>query len=350
MNKGKLSDQGFKDLFQSRFGYDSEKIVVKPNFGKDVALVDLGENYMAMASDPLSYIPNLGAKKSAELSIFLVANDIVTTGVMPEYLQMVLNLNENFTTKSFDEYWYHIHTICEELGISITGGHTGVVAGQNTTIIGGGTMISVAEKSKFIRSDQARNGDLLLMSKKAAISATAILGLNFPKTAQKSLAKNNNDYFEDLFSQISVLEEGKLAGLFNQKYVEKPIHAMHDITEGGVLGAVYEMCVANDLGVKLNADEIPVDEEQRLLCEKFSLNPIEIIGAGSMLMAVSPKYVDDLVAYFNQNQLDLTPIGEFTLSEKGKKYTQNGKMCEIQYLDRDPYWEAFFTAVQNNWK
>lgn len=350
MNKGKLSDQGFKDLFQCKFGYDSEKIVVKPNFGKDVAFIDLGDKYMAMASDPLSYIPNLGAKKSAELSIFLVANDMATTGVMPEYLQMVLNLNESFTTSMFSEYWQHIHSICNELEISITGGHTGIVAGQNTTIIGGATMISVAEKNRFIRSDQAEKGDILLMSKKAAISASAILGLNFPETAKAVFIKNNNHYFEKLFSQISVVKEGKLAGLFNQQFSEKPIHAMHDVTEGGILGAVYEMCVANGLGIKLNTKAIPVDNEQQQLCDKFSLNPIEIIGAGSMLMAISPEYVNRLIEFFDQNQLQLTPIGEFTPATEGKQYSRDGRMCEIQYLDRDPYWEAFFTAVQNAWK
>ncbi|MRJ10685.1 AIR synthase [Ornithobacterium rhinotracheale] len=350
MNSGKLNAQGFKELFQSRFGYDSEKIVVKPNFGKDIALIDLGENYMALASDPLSYIPNLGAKKSAELSVFLVANDIATTGVPPQYLQLVLNLNENFTHEAFDAYWQHLHALCEKLKISISGGHTGVVAGQNSTIIGGGTMISVAEKSRFIRCDQAQAGDILLMSKKAAISATAILGLNFPVTAHEVLAKDSGKYFEDLFSQISVMEEGKLAGLFNQKNVAKPIHAMHDVTEGGVLGAVYEMCVANDLGIMLNADAIPVDGEQQLLCQKFLLNPAEIIGAGSMLMAVSPEAVNDLIQYFAQNQLMLTPIGEFTPAENGILSWQGGEMKEIRYSERDAYWEAFFNAVEKGWK
>lgn len=351
MKDGKIGAEGFKRLFQGRFGSECPEQLVAPGFGKDISLVDLGNSQaMAMASDPLSYIPSLGAKKSAELSVYLVANDMATTAVMPQYFQMVLNLNEDFTESLFEEYWSHLHQICQQLNISITGGHTGVIPMQNTTIMGGGTMIAVAPTDHFIRPDGVQEGDVLLMSKKAAISSTAILGLHFKETAHNLLGDESCSYLEELFNQISVIKEGDLAGKYHQQSSEKPIHAMHDVTEGGILGAVYEMAQANQKGVVVHTEKIPLGSNQQLICDQFQLNPLEIIGAGSMLMAVDPKAVEDLNSYYQSNGIDLTEIGVFTSSNKDCILKNSKGEQKFIPKEKDPYWEAFFTAYQNGWK
>ncbi|MBV7441416.1 AIR synthase [Weeksellaceae bacterium TAE3-ERU29] len=351
MKSGKISAEGFKQMFQSRFGFERKNELITPGFGKDISLIDLGNGKaMVTASDPLSFIPKLGAKKSAELSVYLISNDMATTGVMPQYFQMVLNLNENFTEQDFEDYWEHIHLVCKELKISITGGHTGIIPGQNSTIAGGGTMISIAGKNDFIRCDEVKDNDILLMSKKAGISSTAILGLHFNETAKQMIGENSETYFEDLFSQISVYQEGKLAGEFNQKEKTKPIHAMHDVTEGGILGAIYEMCEANHAGIIIEEDLIPVDEEQKLLCEKFQLNPLEIIGAGSMLMAVEEKSVEKIIQFYRENDVKLTAIGRFSKNDLERKIKSKNQERELIFNEKDPYWDAFFKAFSENWK
>lgn len=351
MKNGKLGAEDFKELFQSRFGYALAGQMIKPSFGKDVSLVDIGDGKaMATASDPLSYIEKLGAEKSAALSVYLVANDMATTGVMPQYFQLVLNLNEGFTKEKFDAYWQQVHLLCEKNYIAITGGHTGVIPMQNSTVIGGGTMISIADRKDFICCDKVEENDVLLMSKKAAISSTSILGLFFPKTAKEAVKNATSDYFSSLFEDISVLEEGRLAGLINKKYPSKPIHAMHDVTEGGILGAVYEMCVANKKGIKVFADSIPLDVEQKELCQKFEIDPLRSIGAGSMLLSVTPKYVNEVISFYKDNGITLTEIGEFSPLEKERSLVVQNREEALVMWDKDPYWEAFFNALSQNWE
>src|SRR3546814_18921489 len=101
---------------------------------------------MAMTSDPLSLIPSLGLEASAWLSVHLMANDMATTGYAPQYAQFVLNLPETLSSADFEAYWQYIHRYCTEIGTAITGGHTGKVAGQNSTVSGGGTMVAIAQE------------------------------------------------------------------------------------------------------------------------------------------------------------------------------------------------------------
>src|SRR5690606_30673729 len=143
----------FEDTILRNCGYRRPEVSTGPSFGVDVAVIDLPNGLaMALASDPLSLIPSLGLEESAWLSVYLMANDIATTGNLPMYAQFVLNLPGEFSKADFKTYWNHIHTICNKLGVAITGGHTGFIEGQNSTIAGGGTLINIALKEQILVS------------------------------------------------------------------------------------------------------------------------------------------------------------------------------------------------------
>ncbi len=344
MAGGKISPSKFKDFFGGSFGRSSSNIIAGPAFGVDTALVAIdGGLAMAMASDPLSYIPGLGAEKSAWLSVHLTANDVATSGVMPQYFQMVLNMPDYLSEEEFRDYWQHLHSFCEDAAIAITGGHTAFVPGQNSTISGGGTMVAISKRENFLTSQMARPGDVLLMTKQAAISAVAILGLNFPKKMIEIFGETKRDYFERLFYQISIMPEAKIAAQLNKE--KQIIHAMHDVTEGGVLGAAYEFCTAAGLGIEVDLGKIKTNEISAEVCRAFSLPPERIIGAGSLLMAVDPNFADQIIEHFNKENIDVTEIGRFLSDSEAKIIFDNDGRYPLVYLEEDPYWEAFSKAI-----
>lgn len=345
--KGKITSDDFNELFRGKFGYENEKVIQKPGFGVDISWVDLGSQILISASDPLSYIPILGAEKSAWLSVQLTVNDIITSGIPPQYFQMVLNLNENMSHKDFTLYWDEIHRLCEKMNISITGGHTGTIAGQNTTISGGGTMMAIADKKHAICSSKAKEGDLLLMTKQAGISSCAILGLCFPNKMNAIFGKEMSAYFEDLFYKTSVYKEGKIIGELNK--IKKTVNAMHDVTEGGILGAAFEMAVASKKGILLLDNKILTDDIQNELCDYLELNPHEIIGAGSMLMSVNKNEVDTVLSLMQEAEIPTSIIGEFKNENEGYFIQKNDTKKQITVKNKDPYWEKFAWALQNNW-
>jgi hydrogenase maturation factor len=193
-NSGKIASTTFKEVLLPKCGFYRKEIIVGPQFGVDTAVIDLGnEMAMAISSDPLSLIPTLGLKESAWLSVHLLANDMATTGFSPMYAQFVLNLPVTLALSDFEIYWNYIDAFCKEIGVSITGGHTCQIEGQNSTISGGGTMFLNAPKNKIITSNNAQPGDVIIVTKETALLSTSILAMSFPETV---ISKLGNDIYE----------------------------------------------------------------------------------------------------------------------------------------------------------
>jgi hydrogenase maturation factor len=343
---GKIHQSFFEETILQQCGFPRKEVSTGPGFGVDVSVVDLPNGMaMALTSDPLSLIPSLGLKESAWLSVQLMANDMATTGHAPMYGQFVLNLPAHFSSTDFKTYWNHIHQFCKEINLSITGGHTGFIEGQNSTIAGGGTFITVAPKEKILISRNARAGDIILMTKQSAITSSAILAMSFPEIVKNKLGKEIYDSGCDLFYRSSSLKDALLA---MESFGE--VTAMHDVTEGGVLGAIYEMSVASGNGATIDDSLLPIGETQKQICQLFGIDPRYCVGAGSMIIAVKRGSEKRVIDRLQKEKIECTAVGEFTLKEKGIKLLKNGVASDMPYFEKDPYWEAFFSAYKNGWK
>lgn len=345
---GKIEHSFFKQFIQNNCGKSRSEVIVGPQFGVDVSIVNLPNGQaMAMASDPLSLIPSLGLRESAWLSVHLAANDIATTGFAPMYGQFVLNLPSQFQQKDFQIYWEYIHRFCSEMGLSITGGHTGFIEGQNSTIAGGGTFITIAKQNELLTSKYAQPGDAILVTKSCAISTASILAMSFPKTVKNKAGMEHYHNACEMFYDISVLNDALTATSGKDR---SKVTAMHDVTEGGVLGAIYEMAVASDNGALIYTEKLPIDETQLKVCEVFSLAPSYCTGAGSMIITCKKESVTQIISKLNERNISCTEVGEMTEKNLGIKLSQQDKESDLIYHEKDPYWEAFFTALKLGWE
>lgn len=342
---GKVSSEVFKEDVLNFCGAGRKEVIHGPRFGVDTAMVDIGNgDALAISSDPLSLIPSLGMKVSAWLSVHLLANDMSTTGFGPQYAQFVLNLPLSLSREDFQEYWKHIHSLCEEMEISITGGHTGQIPGIESTISGGGTFFLKAPKNQILTSSLAKAGDAIILTKHAAISSTSLLAMSFPETVQSALGKKIQQTAADNFWKLSVLKEARLAHQTLTPHQE--LHAMHDVTEGGILGAIQEMANASGLGFSVNAADIPVPTEVQQVSELFGIDPLISIGAGSMIMAVTPESENKLINRLKDEGIPAVSIGTFTNSPKNTLLDKSGGSSNFEFNGIDPYWGAFFKALQ----
>jgi len=346
---GKINEEYFKKVILPNSGFSRKEVLVGPRFGVDVALVELpNEMAMALTSDPLSLIPTLGLQESAWLSVHLMANDIATTSFAPMYLQTVLNLPTSISDAQFREYWQHIDRFCKQIGVAITGGHTGSIEGQNSTISGGGTMITIAPKNRLLTSNNAQIGDSIIMTKQCAMSSVAILAMSFPETIRQKLGTETAQKAIDLFYQTSVLEEASVVNTLNDK--EIIVNALHDVTEGGVLGAVFEMSVASGLGVEIQTNKLNVSPTAISVCDLFSLDPRYCIGAGSMILSVNKQHEELALYALRANQIEANVIGHFVEASKGHRIIENDELKPMPYYETDPYWAAFFEAFKRGWQ
>lgn len=346
---GKIGHHVVEDLVRPKCGFPREEVRVGASFGVDVSLIDLpGDMEMALTSDPLTLIPSLGLEESAWLSVQLMANDMATTGYPPMYGQFVLNLPSTFSKSDFEQYWDYIHRYCTNLGIAITGGHTGFNEGQHSTIAGGGTLISIAPKNTMLVSKYASTGDVILVTKTCAISSVAILGMCFPETVKNKLGTERQQQACASFYETSSLTDALVAVGKQREY--KEVTAMHDVTEGGVLGAIYELAVASNHGALIDCDKLPVANLQKEICQLFSLDPHRCIGAGSMIITCKKGTENEVISRLAQHQIACTAVGEILDKEQGIQKITNGKVSQLEYQSCDPYWEAFFKASKEGWK
>lgn len=346
---GKIQDGFFKEMVFPFCGAPREEVIVGPQYGVDVAIVNLQNGLgMALTSDPLSLIPTLGLKESAWLSVQLMANDIATTGYAPMYAQFTLNLPPTLSAEDFKIYWQHIHEFCSRLGIAITGGHTGRFEGQNSTVAGGGTMITIAPCETLLTSKGASPGDVLLMTKESALIATSILALSFPKTLKNHCGQEAYEKACALFYETSAVEAGVAAGQTGRH--TQAVTAMHDVTEGGIFGAVYEMAAAAECGVALDATSIETGDVQRLVCHHFGFDPRYSIGAGAMIIAVKPDKADMMIQHLSAKKIKTRVIGKMTEQKEGMIYRDDKGMHALPHPGVDPYWQAFFSALKQGWK
>jgi len=346
---GKIEHHLFEQFIRDKCGRRRPEVRVGSQFGVDVSVIDLpGGQAMALTSDPLSLIPSLGLEESAWLSVHLMANDMATTGFAPMYGQMVLNLPATFSKTDFKIYWDYIHRFCADIGVAITGGHTGFIQGQNSTIAGGGTFITVAPKNKILVSEFARSGDAVLVTKACAVSASAILAMSFPETVINHAGRELYQQACASFYSTSSLPDALTAVGNDNEHTD--ITAMHDVTEGGVLGAIYELAAASGNGAVIYNHRLPVGGIQAAVCRAFSLDPRYCIGAGSMIITCKEGAAAEVINRLAKNNIPCVEVGQLTEKQKGIKLVQNGKESDLKYQEEDPYWAAFFNAYNAGWK
>lgn len=341
---GKITDEFFKTLIYPFCGSARPEVLAPPQYGVDVCLIALPNGFdMALTSDPLTLIPTLGLQESAWLSVHLMANDMVTTGKAPMYAQFVLNLPPSLSTGDFETYWKHMHQYCNDMGTAITGGHTGRFEGLNATVAGGGTMISIAPAGEMLTSRGARPGDVIIVTGESALTATSILALSFPETVKNRCGAEVQQEASGLFYQTSALQAGLTAASFNTKE-SKAVTSMHDVTEGGVLGAIYEMALASGCGATVEADKLPTGEVQQQVCSLFGIDPHFCVGAGSMIVAAQKNWAEKVIKGLKEQGIKATAVGNFTAIEEGMHTTTRDRRKTLQHPGTDPYWKAFYTA------
>ena len=346
---GKINHEGYQKLLAGRLGASRKEVKQGPAFGVDVSITSLpGGLAMAATSDPLSLIPSLGLQESAWLSVHLMANDMATTGFAPQYGQFVLNLPDALSNEEFSTYWGFIDRYCKEIGVAITGGHTGFVQGQNSTFAGGGTLITIAPESKMITATGAQEGDVILVTKSCALTATAILGMSFPETVKNKCGLDIYQSACEQFYETSSLADALIAAGETEKYPE--ITAMHDVTEGGVLGAIYEMMIASGKGALIEKESIPVGETTSAISNLFGLDPMYCVGAGAMIISCRAEKSDDLITRLANSNIACTAVGKVKSQDFGIMLKSHDAVAPLIYLETDPYWAAYFEALKSGWK
>jgi hydrogenase maturation factor len=232
---GKLSPQIFDEVIFSKIGASDDALVVKPMHGVDAAVLRVGDRIMVVAEDPTFGVPSWGWKQFGWGVVHICAGDVAVMGVRPQYMSICLLLPLGTPRNVLEEIWNAIHEECLDLDITIVGGHTGSYGGISYPLNGGCTVWGFADPDEYVTPRGAQIGDRVLITKGAAIEATGILARQYPKTLARRYGEEFVKRAQSVYWQMTIIEDALTA------YRAGGVTAMHDATEGGVLGGLFEL-------------------------------------------------------------------------------------------------------------
>lgn len=320
-------------------GRPSRSVVVGPGVGLDNGVVSIGKGrVMVVTVDPVSAIPAIGMKLSAWLSVHLVASDLATSGVDPKLAVFSYNFPPAMAPSEREVYVRSIGAECGRLGISIVAGHTGTYPGGGFTVIGSGTMLGFAAPGGYVTPSMAQIGDAVLMTKSAAIEATASLALSFPRFVEGRVGRRLAARARALVRACSTVSDARAAR--KPGIGRRGVTSMHDATEGGVLGALGEMAAASGKQFAVDARMIPVSAEASAVCSAFGLDPLSTMGEGAMLITCRPGTVGAVARALASEGIDVRQVGDVKKGT-GLRVTDGPGKARCYAPEKDRYWSAY---------
>lgn len=298
MEIGKVPNNILKEIILDKIKTNRKEVLIRPKIGEDCCAVDFGEHVCVLSTDPITGAVN----EVGRLAVHISCNDIASCGVEPLGLLITILAPPGTTVEELDLVMTQICDTANQLNVDIIGGHTEITNSVNRFVI-----ISMAVgkilKEKLIKTSGARAGDQIILTKSAGIEGTAIIAHDKEAELSAKLGEELVKNAKSFVNSISVVKEGVIAGDFG-------VTSMHDVTEGGVLGAVWEVSEASGVGARIYGDRIPVGIETVKICDFYGINPLKLISSGCMIIAC-PDGIG-LVQRLKENNIDAAVIGELT--------------------------------------
>lgn len=326
MEIGKLPNDVLEKIVLSNIKNKRKEVLVRAAVGEDNAIIDFGKELCVVSTDPIT-----GATKGiGKLAIHISCNDVATSGAEPLGVLMTILAPPNTTEKDLENIMKDAGAAADELNVEIIGGHTEITDAVNRVVIST-TVIGKQYKEKLPNSKNIKIGDKVLITKYAGIEGTSIIANELESYLVDKIGEEKVIEAKDMDSMLSVVKEGIICG-------EIGVHYMHDITEGGVLGAVWEASKAIGKGIRVYESLIPVKDITKEIADILDIDLYRLISSGSMLIIGKEEKVSRIHDELEAFNIKSTVIGE--VIEKGILLKKEGKDLDIEPPASDELYKA----------
>lgn len=330
---GKLPVEHLRSLLGHLPRHDS-RLLIGPQIGEDAAVIDAGDRYLVVSTDPITFATD----HIGRYAVHVNANDVAMLGARPLWFFVVLLLPEGGTTPELvDTIMTDVQITCEEMGVTLGGGHTEITQGLDRPILVG-QMLGEVAPTRLVRKNRVAIGDHILLTRGVAIEGTAIL-------AREKSDRLRGRVDADLLARaarflvdpgISVVRAALAAAEAGDV-----VHAMHDPTEGGLATGLFELVAPSGLGLSVIREQISVFPETDAICAALALDPLKLIASGALLIAVAPDGTDAVLKAIRATGVPVAAIGEVRPSDDGLTIVTRGSAEPLAPPDRDEIARAF---------
>lgn len=315
MEIGKLPNHMLEKIVFNNIKYKRKEIIQGAAIGEDNAIIDFNQEVCIVSTDPIT-----GATKDiGRLAMYVSCNDVASSGAEPIGALLTILAPPSTTEADIELIMKEAGEAAKELKVEIMGGHTEITDAVNRAVIST-TVLGKQKKENMINTEKVKVGDKVLMTKYAGIEGTSILAKELKDYLKDKIDKEKIIEAQDMGKMISVIKEGIICGEIGVNY-------MHDITEGGVLGAVWEGAIAVSKGIKIYEELIPMKEVTKEISSILNIDPFRLISSGSMLIIAAEDQVNTIESRLEKEGIKVTIIGEVV--EKGILIERDGALEDI---------------------
>jgi len=291
----------------NQFVFNDPSILINPGVGEDIAAVNIEpEEVLVLKSDPITFATD----SIGQYAVLINANDIATSGAKPRWLLTTLLFPSGVTPSEIRRVINELKVFCQQWDITLCGGHTEITDAVTRPVVTG-MMAGTVARHDLIDKRNMAPGDRVLLTKGVAVEGTAIIAGEFADRLKNlGLTDLEIGKCRQFLANISIITEAQFAA------ESKTTSAMHDVTEGGLATALEELSIAGGHRIKIDMDTIPVFAQTREICRLLGINPLGLIGSGSLLICCREAGCATLMTAIRKGGIDVTCIGE--VLEKGQ--------------------------------
>ena len=299
MKVGKVPENVLKRSVIRQLHTKRKEVLVGASVGEDCAAIALAEDEMFVVStDPITG----AAQDIGKLAIIITTNDLASAGAEPVGVMLTLLLPNGFEEEELKALMQQIEAECEAVHVQIIGGHTEVTRVVNQPVVSV-CGVGKVKKGKLVTTGGVKPDMDIIVTKWIALEGTSILAKEKEALLRERFSEKFLESAKRFDAYLSVMDEAAAAA-------RSGVGAMHDVTEGGIFGALWEIAEASGVGLEIDIKKIPIRQETVEICEFFEINPYELISSGAMLMAAQNG--NALVREIEKLGIKATVIGKAT--------------------------------------
>lgn len=328
---GKLPNE-LLQRYLEEFDFADPSVLIYPQVGEDVAAVDIkNHQVLILKSDPITFVSDAIGR----YAVLVNANDIATAGARPRWFLTTLLLPVGCTPSQVRHIMGELARMCQKWRITLCGGHTEITDAVRKPVVVG-MMAGTVRRRDLVDKKAMQTGDCVVVTKSVAVEGTAIIAREFEaRLLSLGLSDQEIASARNLLDQISVVGEARLAAR------DHLASAMHDVTEGGIATALEELSLAGGHRISVDLDNIPVFGLTRRICTALRLDPLGLIGSGSLLICCRPENCRSLMQRIRQENIDVTLIGHVTAAGSGIDALSQGQPASWPRFPADEITKLF---------
>lgn len=274
MKIGKIPETVLKRSVFKQIHHRRDEVLVRPGVGEDCAMLQIEpDEIIVMSTDPITGTAN----EIGTFGVHITANDIASSGAEPIGILLTIILPADASESDLKEIMKEVESVCEELNMEVMGGHTEISKAVNQPILSV-TGVGKIRKDEMIKTAGLKPGQELVMTKWAGLEGTAIIARDKEDELKERFHEDFIERAQNLFKDLSVVKDAMIAKKVG-------VTSMHDVTEGGIFGALWEVAAASKVGIEVDLKKIPIKQETIEICEVYDLNPYMLMSSGCMLIS-----------------------------------------------------------------